>query len=82
MFIVVFLFTVSIFPLTHTNTTQDDLITSMNLIFEGYTLDLAHAFEGATFYKWLLAVVAYFLEGGLGLVVTFLLVAISNDGEF
>ena len=59
---------------------QDDLLSSLNLIFEGYSEDMEHAFEGAHIGKWIGAVAAYFLEGALGLVVTFLLIVTSSDG--
>ena len=62
--------------------TQGDLITSLDLIFEGYSSDLALAFPGASPMKWGMTVMAYFLEGGLGLIVTFLLIVTSNDGAF
>jgi len=59
--------------------TQDDLITSLNLVFEGYSSDLTLAFNGASLWKWVLAVVAYIIEGSLGLFVTFLLIVTSHE---
>ena len=59
--------------------TQNDLITSLKLIFEGYDKHhMGQAFFGGSLLKWLLTVSSLFIEGALGLTVTFLLIVTST----
>ena len=57
---------------------QDDVITSLTYMFEGYQPEMGYAFETNS-YKWASGVVALFLTGALGLIVTFLLITSSDQ---
>jgi hypothetical protein len=54
--------------------TQDDIRTSLNLIYDGYRRDNFRTFEGASHAMWAVSVACRFLEGSLGLIVTFCLI--------
>ena len=54
--------------------TQENLRTALTLFYQGYREEAFVALEGVTRCKWLFSVTCRFLEGGLGLVVTFFLI--------
>lgn len=59
---------------------QDDVITALNLITDGYDQSsFGEAFDGASFGKWVFSVSSRFVEGGFGLIVTFLLIMQSEQ---
>jgi hypothetical protein len=60
--------------------TQADLRTSLEQVNEGYNQDrIGNEFADASWGKWWLATAFRFLQGALGLVVTFFLIVIVDD---
>ena len=59
--------------------TQDDLLTAIILLIQGYDVDIRRVFGdggggGGTFWQWRLTLLISFFDGLFGLVVTFLLI--------
>jgi hypothetical protein len=75
-----FLYFISLdtFMMKVTVITQDDVITSLQLIHYGYK-GLGSVFENTSFIKWLLSLLLLSILGAYGLAVTFLLIITSSD---
>ena len=59
--------------------TQDDVVSALNFIYEGYHGDsMRDAFPPASCFKWILMVSLLLITGTLGLVVTFFLIVTSG----
>jgi hypothetical protein len=58
--------------------TQDDLITSLQLLHVGYS-GIGQTFENTTYLKWFCPLFLLFWVGAYGLVVTFLLIITSGE---
>eukprot|EP00977_Amphora_coffeiformis_P027152 scaffold34585_cov221-Amphora_coffeaeformis.AAC.3 len=60
--------------------TQEDVRGAFSLLINGYSERKYHEFAGeATFFKWSLSVACRFVEGSLGLVVTFILIVAEDN---
>lgn len=59
--------------------TQDDLITAINWLHNGYPSKTVHLDEGGVFWQWVLAVSLRFFQGSLCLGTTFILIMQAND---
>ena len=59
--------------------TQDDLITAINWLHNGYPSKTVHLDEGGVFWQWVLAVSLRFFQGSLCLATTFILIMQAND---
>ena len=70
-----------LFALIITVCTQDDLITALMLLIDGYDQQsMLEAFPGgAYFYKWMLTAASMIGEGIFGMLVTFLLIITASD---
>ena len=53
------------------------MVSALHLLCDGYSKDMDKKFKGSTKGKWWFAILAAALDGGFGLVVTFMLVVQS-----
>jgi hypothetical protein len=58
--------------------TQSDLLTSITLMYQGYSESLCQAFGKVSKIRWLLATMSMFLEGAFALFVTWMLIVTSD----